>query len=399
LRVLHISSVYPPQVTGGAEKVVAMLAEAQAARGTTVAAAYLTRDAAADGMRAGVATLPQTSRNLLWIEDVFASPRPLRTANKIGQLLDRWAADDFARAIDRFRPDIVHTHSMVELPPMIWDRVRRAGARAVHTLHDYDLVCSRASLFRDGRNCEALHLSCRITAAWKARFARSIDAVAAVSATVLAEHRRFGLFEALPADRVRVIWNAAPPKDSEPPPMAPAPPARELVFGFLGRLVPEKGVETLLDACRLLPDEGWRLRVAGRAQEGDAAYRARALGLPVDFLGFCDPVAFLRSVDVLVVPSIWREPFGLTVVEAFAQGVPVIGSRLGAIAELVRPIGDGWLVTPGDTAALAARMARAIEEGRAALPDRAAYAPVLRQVTAERMVDAYDALYATTLAA
>jgi glycosyltransferase involved in cell wall biosynthesis len=386
---LHVSSVYPPHVIGGAEKVVEMLAEAQVARGHEVAAAYLTRDAQPAGERHGVAVMPQQSRNLVWMEDVFASPRPMRTANKLGQLVGYRAAADFRRAIETFRPDIVHTHSMVELPPMIWAAIAASSARSVHTLHDYDLICSRASRFRDGKSCEALHTSCRITGAWKARFAGQIDAVAAVSQPVLDEHRRFALFRNLGDDRARVIWNAVD--------VAAGQVRRErtgdMIFGFLGRLVPEKGIETLLAACRLLPPDGWRLRVAGRAQEGDGAYRALAEGLPVDFLGFTDPRAFLDSIDLLVVPSIWREPFGLTVVEAFARGVPVIGARLGAITDLVGSVGGDWLVEPGDAPALAARMLRVMEQGRGALPQPAAFDDVLAAVTPTRMLDSYDALY------
>ena len=396
MRILHVSSVYPPHVVGGAEKVVEMLAEAQAARGHQVGAAYLTRARQPAGDRHGVTVLPQPSRNLLWMEDVFASPRPLRTANKLGQMIDWRAAADFGRAIAAFRPDVVHTHSMVELPPMIWSAIADSGARSVHTLHDYDLVCSRASLFRHGRTCETLHASCRVTAAWKGRYASRIDAVAAVSRPVLDEHRRHGLFRDM-GDRARVIWNAV-----DVPPERPRPGRTgDLVFGFLGRLVPEKGIEPLLAACRLLPRDGWQLRVAGRAQEGDAGYRALAEGMPVEFLGFADPHAFLDSIDVLVVPSIWREPFGLTVVEAFARGVPVIGSRIGAIGDLVGAVGEDWLVPPGDAAALAVRMERAMAAGRAALPGALpgdqAFAAVLASVTPDRMLDAYDALYARVL--
>jgi glycosyltransferase involved in cell wall biosynthesis len=394
LRILHVSSVYPPHVVGGAEKVVAMLAEAQVARGHQVGAAYLTRDPQPAGERHGVTVLPQQSRNLVWMEDVFAAPRAMRTANKLGQMVDFRAAADIGRAIAAFRPDIVHTHSMVELPPMIWSAIADSGAKSVHTLHDYDLICSRASLFRNGRSCATLHASCRVTGAWKGRFARKIDAVAAVSRPVLDTHRRFGLFRDLDDTRARVIWNAA----DVPLAVPRTPRSGAMVFGFLGRLVPEKGIKTLLAACRLLPPDGWRLRVAGRAQEGDAAYRALADGLPVEFLGFTDPDAFLDGIDLLIVPSIWREPFGLTVVEAFARGVPVIGSRLGAIADLVGAVGDEWLVAPGDPVALAARMTAVLAAGRAALPQPPAFATVLAAVTPTRMLDAYDALYADVLA-
>lgn len=391
MRILHVSSVYPPHVVGGAEKVVAMLAEAQVTRGYQVGAAYLSREAQAPGERHGVTVLPQRSRNLVWMEEVFAAPRAMRTANKLGQMVNYRGAADVARAVAQFRPDIVHTHSMVELPPMIWSAIADSGARSVHTLHDYDLICSRASMFRGGRSCEERHASCRITGAWKARFAKRIDAVAAVSQPVLDEHRRFGLFQ---ETRAKVIWNGV----DVPPARQRSDRTGDFIFGFLGRLVPEKGIETLLAACRLLPETGWRLQVAGRAQEGDAAYRALAEGMPVEFLGFTDPEAFLREIDLLVVPSIWREPFGLTVVEAFAQGVPVIGSRLGAIGDLVGAIGEEWLVPPGDAEALAARMRTVMEAGRAGLPPATAFDAVLSVVTPQRMLDAYDALYAEVLA-
>jgi glycosyltransferase involved in cell wall biosynthesis len=394
MRILHISSVYPPHVVGGAEKVVAMLAEAQVARGHQVGATYLSRDAQAPGERHGVTVLPQRSRNLVWMEEVFAAPRPMRTANKLGQMVNYRGTADVARAIGSFRPDIVHTHSMVELPPMIWSAIAGSGARCVHTLHDYDLICSRATMFRNGRSCDGQHAACRITGAWKARFARRIDAVAAVSQPVLDEHRRFGLFADMDGTRARVIWNGV----ETSPNHRHTPRTGDFVFGFLGRLVPEKGIETLLAACHLLPGSGWQLRVAGRAQEGDAAYRKLAEGMPVTFLGFTDPAAFLRGIDLLVVPSIWREPFGLTVVEAFAQSVPVIGSKLGALVDLVGAVGEEWLIPPGDPAALADRMMAVMRAGRAALPPPSAFEGVLSVVTPDRMLDAYDSLYADVMA-
>lgn len=389
MRILHVSSVYPPHVVGGAEKVVEMLAEAQVARGHHVAAAYLTREPQHVGERHGVAVFPQESRSLIWMEDVLGSPRPLRTVNKLGQMIAYRSAADFGRVIAAFRPDVVHTHSMVELPPMIWSEIARSGARAVHTLHDYDLICSRATLFRNGVSCDTLHPSCRVTGAWKGRFAAKIQAVAAVSQPVLDEHRRFGLFRDLDDGHARVIWNAVDVPQGHQRPASDG----DMIFGFLGRLVPEKGIEPLLAACRLLPKRGWRLRVAGRAQEGDAVYRSQAQGLPVEFLGFTDPKAFLDSIDVLIVPSIWREPFGLTVVEAFARGIPVIGSRIGAISELVGTVGEDWLVPAGDVPALAARMTHVMRAGRHTLPGPAAFADLLAAVTPARMLDAYDDLY------
>lgn len=393
LRILHISSVYPPHVIGGAEKVVAQLAEAQVGNGMDVGAAFLSRGALPSAERNGVHTFPQADRNLIWMEDVMRRPRPMRTANKLLQVVNANAADDFGKVIAAFSPDIVHTHSMVDLPPHVWARAKAGGAKLVHTLHDYDLICSRASLFRNGHNCTTRHMSCRVLSAWKKRFTRHIDAVVAVSKPVLDEHCHYGMFAHLPESRQRVIWNAMPTGACRPSTRT----VRRygpFTFGFLGRLVPEKGIEVLLRACRSLPRDGWQLKVAGKAPGDQAPFRALADGLPVEFCGFVDPVPFLDSIDVLVVPSIWREPFGLTVVEAFARGVPVIGSDQGAIADLVGAVGKEWLVPAGDVDALAAKMHATLVLGSTAMPGPEAFDAVIQATAVDRMVDDYSLLYA-----
>ncbi len=390
MRVLHVSSLYPPGVVGGAEKVVSMLAEGQAAQGATVGVTHLTREGGDQRLQGGVQVSPLRSRNLLWIEDVQAHSRPVTIANKLLQQVNLWAAADIAREIADFAPDVVHTHSMVELPPMVWRAAKRRGAAVVHTLHDYDLLCSRATLFKHGRPCERLHPSCTALKAWKGLFAGDIDAVVAVSQPVLDTHLDHGLFRDLRPDRRRVIWNGVARRTEA----EPAPRTGVFTFGFLGRLVPEKGLGVLLDACRLLSPEGWQLRIAGRAPLGSEGFEAQAEGLPVEFLGFTDPATFLASVDVLVAPSIWAEPFGLTIVEAFAAGAAVIGSDRGAIGELAGAIGSRWVVPADDAAALADRMRAVLEGGRAALPAPDAFEPILQAASPERMTAAYLDLYA-----
>ena len=393
MRILHLSSLYPPSVVGGAEKVAAMLAEAQASRGHAVGVVHLSREAEPLRHQAGVEVQALKSRNLLWIEDVQRHPRVVTTANKLGQAFNLFAAADIAHEIARFAPDVVHSHSMVEFPPLLWSAARRSGAAVVHTLHDYDLLCSRANLFRNGAPCKRLHPACAGMKAWKSLYAGAIDAVAAVSQPVLDAHLRFGAFTGLPPQRRRVIWNAALPRPSRDSAERSGP----FTFGFMGRLVREKGLGVLLEACRRLPQAGWRLRIAGRTPEGAERFEAVATGLPVEFVGFSDPAEFLDGVDVLVAPSLWAEPFGLMVVEAFAAGRPVIGSDAGAIGELAGSLGPQWVTPAGEVEALARRMEEVLRQGRAALPRADAFWPMLAATSPERMTEAYQDLYAEVL--
>ena len=145
-------------------------------------------------------------------------------------------------------------------------------------------------------------------------------------------------------------------------------------------------------------DARWELRVGGAGQEAEMdRMRALASGLPIHFLGQVESAAFLADLDVLVVPSLWVEPFGRVVGEAYAAGVPVLGAQVGGIAELVRRVDPAWLFRVGDTAALAGKLLAIIGDGRAALPDPARYEAILQDLTWPRIACRFDALYAQAL--
>jgi glycosyltransferase involved in cell wall biosynthesis len=370
MRILHLSSLYAPFAVGGAERVVQMLAEGTAAHGVTVGVAHLAPQRMPTERRNFVDVYPLAHRNPLWIENSARHSGAVRKLNKVATLFNAWTAHDFAKVLDLYQPDIVHSHSMVELTPHMWKLAKARGAAVVHTLHDYDLMCIRAALFMGDQRCTRLHLACAAFSHVKRRYHGHIDHVVGVSRSILQTHLAHGFFGAVPQARQHVIWN---------PVQAAAPVGlrrREgpFTFGFLGRLVPEKGVGPLLDACRAMATAGWQLKIAGKAPKDDSFLRERMQGLPVELLGFVNPGEFLRSIDVLVVPSVWLEPFGLTIVEAYAAGVTVIGSSIAGVAEIIGSVDPGALFPPDDAAALARKMDGMVRLGRAGnkAPDCAA---------------------------
>jgi glycosyltransferase involved in cell wall biosynthesis len=126
-------------------------------------------------------------------------------------------------------------------------------------------------------------------------------------------------------------------------------------FLYLGRLSKEKGVMTLLDALESTP--GVRLRIAGAGPLAiplqDRVTRDK---LPVRFLGQISGEALhdaIRAARAVIVPSEWYENQPFAILEAFALGVPVIGTAIGGIPELVTDGETGRLVPPGDPRELA----------------------------------------------
>ncbi len=270
---------------------------------------------------------------------------------------------DTLRLLDEHRPDIVHVHNTFPLvsPSLYW-ACDQAGVPVVQTLHNFRLACPQAMFLRDGRVCE----SCLGTTPWPALrhgCYRGSRAQTAVVVGMLALHRNVGTYRrkvsryialsefsrakfvqaGLPAARIAVKPNFADiARDARPR-------DRDGLL-FVGRLSPEKGVDVLAAAWPLC--EGGSLRVAG---VGPAAATLAATD-GVTLLGALSPQqvqAWMRAALALVLPSICYENFPRTLAEAFGAGLPVIASRIGALAELVEDGVTGLLFEPGDARDLA----------------------------------------------
>jgi glycosyltransferase involved in cell wall biosynthesis len=186
----------------------------------------------------------------------------------------------------------------------------------------------------------------------------------------------------LPRKKVHVIYPGLNLKGhGEGIPSAKGPP---LTIGYFARICREKGLHNLVEAYRLLrqmPDTPYcRLRVSGWLGENERPYlheqrqRLQQAGLEADFDHVESPdhaskVRFLQAVDVLSVPTMYKEPKGLYVLEALANGVPVVQPRHGSFPELIEATGGGLLVRPDNPEDLARALRELLldRQGREAL--------------------------------
>jgi glycosyltransferase involved in cell wall biosynthesis len=400
MRVLHLSSLYPPHIVGGAEKSVALLAEQLASMGHQVGAACIERKGVPKTMQNGVAVYRMPHSNSFWLEDWPEHSRGERLWQKLQQQWNTKIEAEFDRIVEDFKPDIINTHSMVDISTLVWRAARRHGVPVVHTLRDYDMLCGNAGMFRHGHLCSHWHFGCRIVNLSKLWTNKWVSAVVGVGQATLDMHLDHGFFSHLPPERKLVIWNGAIVPDE-------AAHARDtfdrsqqpMTFGYLGRVNVEKGVDTLIDAFRRIGAGNWRVRIAGQAPDSLDYFKKRAEGLPIAFVGWADPFEFFRELDVLIVPSIWAEPLPRAILESYAIGVPVIGSNSGGIPDLIGPNNHSWLFEPGNAEDLAAKVERVLKDGRSRLPPRETFQSVVNETTPSRVAEKYLNLYQSVLAA
>lgn len=262
-------------------------------------------------------------------------------------------------AVNLFQPDVIHTLFPREIPIELLSSIAvQRRVPVVQTLLSFFLLCARGSMMRDGRMCTSQCADCHAATAGQRDFAERVAGVVGISRFMLDLHQRFGLFRGTPVQRV--IHDAYQPPSID---TAVSRKGSALRLGYVGRLVPQKGVELLLKTLTTqLADRDWRLVVAG---EGDASYEMmlkRSYADPrVRFVGFVEPGAVLSQIDVLVVPSLWEEPLGRVWLEAYAHSIPVIASRRGGMPEGIEDGKTGFLFDPDRPGELAGAIASVLD--------------------------------------
>ncbi len=266
--------------------------------------------------------------------------------------------------------DIVHLHTPFPfMSPSVVRAAKRAGVPVVMTSHSFRIPCIVGTLQRDGAPCHDCVGAALPMAAVRHRcYHDSLPASAALAASSVLHHRS-GTYssaidqhlaltpymkdllvrDGIPADHVTVHPNFIP----DPVGAGNSSPARSGAV-FVGRLVPEKGIETMVEAWRLLGPDAPPLRIIGGGDER-ARLEANAPDT-VTFLGEIanpDVVGHLQRAEALIFPSEWPEGLPITLIEALATSTPVLYSDIGNFTALLDDARCGASFITGSPASLA----------------------------------------------
>jgi glycosyltransferase involved in cell wall biosynthesis len=398
--ILQASAWYPPAHLGGTEIYLSGLVRELSAYGIASRIIAPLAPDSADGYQFDGTTVRTYSVNPLPSRAELRGDRP------------HAGFERFRRLLAEERPDIYHQHSWTRgLAGAHLRAAREAGAKTVITVHTPNNLCVRGTMMRFGREvCDGLIDPPRCGACWACErgaplaIARALGAfpraastafektmpggrfATALSARAIAERRKRE-FARMVADADRIVavsgWlfealvlNGVPfeklvlSRQGVDPAFAAE--AARVVAGdrrraptfhlvFIGRWHPVKGIHVLVRAVQAIPKDiplTLSIYAVGHGPE-EQAYAAEvrclvagdrriAIEAPVPRT---ELVSVLAQASALAVPSLWLETGPLVVLEAQAVGLPVIGSRLGGIAELVQEPEDGMLLPPSDVAA------------------------------------------------
>jgi glycosyltransferase involved in cell wall biosynthesis len=391
MRILLVNDYFAPHAVGGAEILVDGLAAGLQTRGHEVMLATA---------RIGDAKARERINDV----DITRIGRfpPFRRAARLGSgtapgRLSSTTAGDFRALLRSFCPDVVHFHNVWLLGPAI---VRLASGQKGITLHDYWPICVRRSMLRvNWRPCSGPSpIACRLCRLRAPADMRSLNLVTLEAER--ADHIR-GLatcdFVTAPssfmAERIAkagplrplVVYNGIDGDGTlSEPPRAPA------YALFAGRPTREKGYEIARGAFALPSMGKYRLLVAAAAPPSGLSNVLIMGQQPHDHMPH-----LIAGASCVIVPSIWPENCPMIVLEALQAGVPVVGSRIGGIPELVTDGETGILVSPGNVNDLAAGIRHCFDE---TAPRRLAQhhgpATVRERFSREQMITRLETIYA-----
>ena len=282
-------------------------------------------------------------------------------------IYSREAQKKLNRLIDATEPDACQLHNIYHhISPSILSTLKSRGVPTVMTLHDLKLACPSYKMLASDGICER----CKGGKLYNVVRHRCVKNSLALSAVVYLEsslHRMLGTYDKcvdkfiVPSEFFKTKlteWGIDAGKMVHVPnfvdasAFAPGDNAGDY-FLYFGRLAPEKGVGTLLQAAA---NAGVKLKLVGTGPEGDALKAAaEKLSIDVEFCGYqtgADLHQIVREARAVVLPSEWYENGPMSVLESYALGTPVLGADIGGIPEMIRDGETGAIFPSEDVNAL-----------------------------------------------
>ena len=272
------------------------------------------------------------------------------TSRYLWQVFNAWNFHSYKK-IQKYlaaeKPDIVHTHNFKALSPSIFSAISSGSFLQVHTVHDYNLVSPWSNLMRRNELIKRFNIQDKSYMKYMQLITRHIDVCVFPSAFAMRFHRQLGFFKTANS---KVLNNGIPLNGKIHPKSYDT-----INVLYVGSLTTYKGVHVLLSAFKRCREVNLRLNVVGTGPNLDYLKKDAQNDSRIVFHGRLTDEALedlYQKSSFLVIPSLWYEVLPVVIQESMAHGMPVIGSAIGGIRDLIIDGYNGYCFTPGDITGL-----------------------------------------------
>lgn len=343
MKIAFISTLYPPDIMGGAEIVVEKIVNELSKRDHDVFVITTGKEDKVenkDGIK-----IYRLNFNLYFLPDFNSQNILKRLLWQLFDLLNFKAYINIRKILKKEGACLVHIHNYKGLSPLAFKAAKDLKIPLIFTAHDYSPICVRSNLLNgNGEICYRKNPACKLYNAIQSTIiGDKVDVITAPSKFVLDKLESEGLF--------RNAKKIVVPNPIEYTPKRYKKTYDTIDILFVGSLSKHKGPDILIKSFKKVEGDNLRLHIAGRGpMEGELRKLAEDDDR-INFYGFVtgDELQNLyRMANVTVVPSIWYDNSPMVIYESFANSTPLIASRIGGIPELVNDGYNGFLFEAGN---------------------------------------------------
>lgn len=337
MKILFINVFYYPDIIGGAEISVKKLAEGLAKEGHEVS--ILTT-----GVKSQSEIINGVNIRRIKINNIH-SPIEEISANGIRKIIYKgldicnvFNYHIIKKEIQKINPDIVNINNIYGFSLIVYKVVKDLGIKSVVTLRDYYMLCPKVHMLKKDQDCINPNSACKFYRRLNINFLNNVSCFTAPSKFVLNKFINEKFFK---KSQGYVIYNATDFDWNKTNKVIEEKINRlreGIKFLYLGGLEKHKGLDILIRTFNQLNNTNIKLYIAGKGSLKSMVQEYESKDRRIEYLGFLNEEEMekiLLKCDVLIAPSLWNEPFGRIVIDAYKYGLPVITSNKGGLNEIV----------------------------------------------------------------
>lgn len=332
MKILIVNTYYYPNMIGGTEQSIKLLAEGLASKGHEIYVLTGDKQESEHEIINGV--------NIIRLDLMNKNKSKVqKVVRKVCELNNLVIKRKVNKIIEKIRPEVIHTNNLFYISPIIWKIANERKIKVVHTLRDYWGLCPKTSLLdKNAIICKKRNVICDLHTNNYKRFSKNVNIVTAPSNFTLDIYNKEGIFTNIPNimipnaidididKQLKIIKKKKEINDIK------------IQFLYIGSLHQHKGIEYLIKTFKTISNDSIELKICGDGPLKEFVQRSCKEDSRISYLGTVfstEKDRILTESDVMIIPSIWYEPFGRVVIEAYKYSLPVIACEIGGIKELL----------------------------------------------------------------